>query len=144
VAVLSSTQSLEHWLLQLGIWMHVNQILSNKQRISTALMQLKGGAAEYCNQFMKLAAQGKPLGTWENFVTFLQVGYHNMAPAWHAQEQIEAHCAKCHNSMTKFAEDFWSLAQKSGYSDIELICCIDNQRSNQICDIMINAEMAMP
>jgi hypothetical protein len=99
-------QSLEHWLLQLGIWMCVNQILSNEQHISTALMQLEGGAAKYCNQFMELAAQGKPLGTWENFVTFLQVGYRNMAPAQWAQEQIEAHCAKPHDSMTKFAEDF--------------------------------------
>jgi hypothetical protein len=137
-------QSLEHWLLQLGIWMRVNQILSDEQRISTVLMQLKGGATKYCNQFMELAAQGKPLGTWENFVTFLQVGYRNMAPAWRAQEQIEAHCAKRHNSMTKFAEDFQSLAQKSGYSDVELIRCIDNQRSNRIRNIMISTKMLTP
>jgi hypothetical protein len=137
-------QSLEHWLLQLGIWMRINQILSNKQHISTALMQLEGGAAKYCNQFIELAAQGRPLGTWENFVMFLQVGYCNMAPTWCVQEQIEAYCAKRHNSMTKFAEDFWSLAQKFGYLDVKLIHCIDDQCSNQIRNIMISTKMSTP
>jgi hypothetical protein len=137
-------QTLEQWLLQLGVWMRVNQILLDEQRVATAIMQLEGGAAEYAHDYLERAAGGLPLGTWIDFVRFMQIGYRDMAPARRAQELLEAHCAKRHDSMTKFAEEFRSLAQKSGYSDVELIRRIDEQRSHRLRNIMISAELGHP
>jgi hypothetical protein len=122
-------QTLEHWLRQIGVWMRFNAITSDKQRITTALMHLEGGVLEYCNMFLQAASLGQPLGTWDAFVKFLETGYRDMAPAKRAQELLKQHCSKKHESISKFAEDFCSLAVKSKYSDVELIRRIDEQRN---------------
>jgi hypothetical protein len=137
-------QTLKHWLRQVGVWMRFNMITSNKQRITTALMHLEEGALKYCNMFLQAASLGQPLGTWDTFVKFLETGYRDMAPAKCAQEQLEQHCSKKHESISKFAEDFRSLALKSKYLDVELIRRIDEQHNTQLCDVMIGMEVTQP
>ena len=55
--------TLEHWLTKFGIWCRYQNITSDDQIITTALMYLEDGPSNYMSDYAKAAAEGKALGT---------------------------------------------------------------------------------
>ena len=113
--------TVEQWFQKLGIWFRYQNITSEDDKITTALLFLEGGAQSYMDDYAQKAAEGVPLGTWNNFVNRLRSGYRELAPEKSAQQSLEEHCRKSHASLALFAENFRRFAIKSGYSDVELI-----------------------
>jgi hypothetical protein len=65
-------------------------------------------------------------------------------PEKNAQQSLDDWCNKNHQSMATFAEQFRVHAHKSGYSDVELICRIDAQRSRELCTVMVTFAQVTP
>ena len=67
-----------------------------------------------------------------------------MSPAKTAQKELELWCNKRHGTVAKFAEQFRLHASKTGYSDVDLIKRIDDQRTSQVRSICITYEEILP
>ncbi|TBU36861.1 hypothetical protein BD309DRAFT_1024003 [Dichomitus squalens] len=91
--------TLEQWLQKMDLWFRVQNITTDDDKITLALMYLEGGAHDYVEDYVETASNGGALGTWADFTNRL-----------------------------KFAENFHRYASKSGYADIELIRRINNQQ----------------
>ena len=114
--------TVEQWLQKLSIWFWYQNIVKDKDKITTTLLFLEGGAQSYMDDYAKKAAKGCYLGTWDVFVNWLRSGYQELAPEKSAQQSLEELCTETNVSISLFAENFYHLAIKSSYSDIELIC----------------------
>lgn len=136
--------SLEEWLEKVGVWFRYNKITSDEERVISALMFLEGGVHSFMNDYSRRAAEGLPLGTWSDFVDRLKSGYRQVSPEKSAQKELDAWCNKRHGSVAKFAEEFRLHATKTGYSDVDLIKRIDDQRSLQVRNICITFEQITP
>nr|VWP02187.1 Uncharacterized protein [Ganoderma boninense] len=67
--------TVEQWFQKLGIWFRYQNITSEDDKITTALLFLEGGAQSYMDDYAQRAAEGVPLGTWNNFANRLQSGH---------------------------------------------------------------------
>lgn len=140
----SGDLTLEQWLQKMGLWFRYQNIQSDEDRITTALMYLEGGAHSFMDDYAERASIGQNLGTWEEFVKRLQTGYRQMSPEKSAQQSLDELCAKQHSSMASFAEGFRLHAVKSGYANVELIRRIDQQRSREMRMVMTTVAQIQP
>lgn len=140
----SSDITLEQWLQKLGVWFRYQGIVLDDDKITTALMYLEGGAHSYMDDYAEKAALGDTLGTWQNFIDRLKSGYRQLSPEKSAQQSLDELCSKQHSSMATFAEGFRLHAVKSGYSDVELIRRIDQQRSREMRMVMTTVAQVNP
>ncbi|TBU36312.1 hypothetical protein BD309DRAFT_1024436 [Dichomitus squalens] len=100
---------------------------------------LEGGAHDYVEDYVETASNSGALGTWADFINRLKAGYCQPAPGKTAQTSLEEWCSKTHSTVIQFAENFRRYASKSGYADVELIHCIDNQvgKNSQILTVIV-------
>nr|VWP00581.1 Uncharacterized protein [Ganoderma boninense] len=136
--------TVEQWFQKLGIWFRYQNITSEDDKITTALLFLEGGAQSYMDDYAQRAAEGVPLGTWNNFANRLRSGYRELAPEKSAQQSLEEHCRKSHASLALFAENFRRFAIKSGYSDVELIRRIESQCKGDLFTTMTTHRSLSP
>lgn len=132
--------TLEQWLQKIGIWFRHHDITKDDAKIVTALMYLEGGAHSFMDDYVEKASAGLFLGSWQTFVDRLKSGYRQMSPKKSAQQSLQELCTKQHSSMAAFAKKFRLYASKSGYSDVELISRIADQRSKDVRLVMVTME----
>ncbi|TFK57262.1 hypothetical protein OE88DRAFT_1620303 [Heliocybe sulcata] len=96
------------------------------------------------NDYADKASQGEELGTWEEFECQLKSGYRQLAPEKTAQQSLDELCAKKHPSISVFAEQFRTHATRSGFSNVELIRRIEEQRSTNIQLVMVTISQTTP
>ncbi|EJF65184.1 hypothetical protein DICSQDRAFT_166235 [Dichomitus squalens LYAD-421 SS1] len=60
--------TLEQWLQKMGLWFRVQNITTDDDKITLALMYLEGGAHDYVEDYVETASNGGTLGSWTNFV----------------------------------------------------------------------------
>jgi hypothetical protein len=135
---------LESWLQSIGVWFRYYNMTNDHACIISALNLLEGGAALFMDEYSKQVSIGNTLGTWDDFVKRLETGYWNIAPEKYAQEQLDKICRKKHDSLSQFAEQFRLHASKSNYSNVELIRCINAQRSEKVKLVMVTTELINP
>ncbi|EJF61048.1 hypothetical protein DICSQDRAFT_61627 [Dichomitus squalens LYAD-421 SS1] len=63
-----SDVTFEQWLQKMGLWFHVQNITTDDDKVTLALMYLKGGTHNYVEEYIETAASGGSLGTWADFV----------------------------------------------------------------------------
>jgi len=136
--------NLEQWLQKMGIWFRYQGIYTDDEKIVTGLMYLGGGVHQFMDDYAEKASAGLFLGSWQTFVDRLKSGYRQMSPEKSAQQSLDEICNKSHQSMAKFAEGFRLHATRSGYSDVELIRRIDQQRNHNIRTIMVTTAQIKP
>ncbi|TBU36369.1 hypothetical protein BD309DRAFT_1024389, partial [Dichomitus squalens] len=138
--------TLEQWLQKMGLWFCVQNITTDDNKITLALMYLEGGAHDYVKDYVETASSGRTLGSWTDFVNRLKAGYRQLAPEKTAQTSLEEWCSKSHSTVIQFAENFRRYASKSGYADVELIQRIDNQvgKNSQILTVMTAMRQVNP
>ncbi|EJF56249.1 hypothetical protein DICSQDRAFT_30529, partial [Dichomitus squalens LYAD-421 SS1] len=138
--------TLEQWLQKMGLWFRVQNITTDDDKITLALMYLEGGAHDYVEDYVETASNGGALGTWADFINRLKAGYRQLAPEKTAQTSLEEWCSKTHSTVIQFAENFRRYASKSGYADVELIRRIDNQigKNSQILTVMTAMRQVNP
>ncbi|EJF55612.1 hypothetical protein DICSQDRAFT_32831, partial [Dichomitus squalens LYAD-421 SS1] len=138
--------TLEQWLQKMGLWFRVQNITTDDDKITLALMYLEGGAHDYVEDYVETASNGGTLGSWTDFVNRLKAGYRQLAPEKTAQTSLEEWCSKTHSTVIQFAENFRRYASKSGYADVELIRRIDNQvgKNSQILTVMTAMRQVNP
>ena len=59
-----SDLTLEQWLQKLGIWFRYQNITSDEDKITAALMFIEGGVQSFMDDYAQNAANGAALGTW--------------------------------------------------------------------------------
>lgn len=96
------------------------------------------------DDYAEKASLGQALGTWQVFIDRLKIGYRQLSPEKTAQQSLDDLCGKKHSSMATFAESFRLHAVKSGYSDVELIRRIDQQRNHEMRLIMTTVSQVSP
>ncbi|EJF60319.1 hypothetical protein DICSQDRAFT_31090, partial [Dichomitus squalens LYAD-421 SS1] len=138
--------TLEQWLQKMGLWFRVQNITTDDDKITLALMYLEGGAHDYVEDYVETASNGGTLGSWTDFVNRLKAGYRQLAPEKTAQTSLEEWCSKSHSTVIQFAENFHRYTSKSGYADVELIRRIDNQvgKNSQILTVMTAMRQVNP
>lgn len=140
----TSDMTLENWLTRVEIWLRFQGIVTDDEKIMATMLMLEGGAHAYMDDYSTKITQSLSLGTWAEFIDRLNKGYRQLAPEKDAQAKLDEWCKKNHKTIAKFAENFRLYAFKSGYSDVELIRRIDQQRTNRIKDIVVTIEQTQP
>ncbi|TBU36144.1 hypothetical protein BD309DRAFT_878909, partial [Dichomitus squalens] len=125
-------------LQKMGLWFRVQNITTDDNKITLALVYLEDGAHNYVEDYVETASNSGALGTWADFTNRLKAGYRQLALEKTAQTSLEEWCSKTHSTIIQFAENFHRYASKSGYTDVELIGHIDNQvgKNSQILTVI--------
>lgn len=114
---------LQDWVAQLGVWFAHEGIVTDKQKIVTALSRLEG-AQKYMGSYYELVEQGAYTGTWENFKHELRAIYGQRDDKEGAKKELTTLFENknlAHHDFIKYAEKFRTLGRLSGYDSALLI-----------------------
>jgi hypothetical protein len=134
-------QNFEEWLTKVINYFTYYSVSSDQQKIILSMSFLSGDALTFMNKYNLRTNAGEPLGTFQEFVQDLKVGYGERTPERTAQDKLDATCKKNFDSMQRFAEKFRSLAVQSGLSDKDLIYRISEQRPKDMRAAMATARI---
>jgi hypothetical protein len=137
-------QTLEDWVMKMHVYFRHQKVTNDEDCITIALMALEGHPHLYMQEYSMAISKNLQLGTWAEFLSKLETGYKDLAPEKRAQQNLDKVDSKKYTDVRSFAEDFRIWAPKSGYSDVELIACIDRKRSERLVNVMTGAKMANP
>jgi hypothetical protein len=137
-------QTLKDWVMKMHVYFRHQKVTNNEDRITIALMALKGHPHLYMQEYSMAISKNLQLGMWAEFLSKLETGYKDLAPEKRAQQNLDKVDSKKYTNVRSFAEDFRIWAPKSGYSDVELIARINRKRSERLVNVMTGAEMANP
>ena len=115
---------LQDWIAQLGVWFAHEGIVTDKQKIVTALSRLEGAAQKYMGSYYELVEQGAYTGTWEHFKGELKAIYGQRDDKEGAKKELAALFENKHlanSDFIKYAEKFRTLGRLSGYDSALLI-----------------------
>ena len=124
-----SKQTLDDWLAQISLYCSATGIVTDNQKIVTALTRIRAPASTYLRSYFDKNAANQALGTWDNFVQDLRAIYGQKDPKKAAEEELAElwdNKELARKDFIKFAEQFRTLANYVGYEDKVLITKLRN------------------
>ncbi|KAH9848415.1 hypothetical protein C2E23DRAFT_889073 [Lenzites betulinus] len=115
---------LEEWRNLISLWCAHEGIVTDKQKIVTALSRLQGPAHKYMESYYDRVGKNQDLGTWDNFVDELAQIYGQRDDKEGAKKEITAlfnNKDLAAKDFIKYAERFRTLGRLTGYEDTLLI-----------------------
>ena len=118
-----SKQPLEDWLNQVALFCSSMGIVTDKQRIITALGRLRTPASRYMKRFFDNIAEDKDIGSWPDFVKELKDIYGQKDSKESAKEELDKLCGDKNSAkdFIKFCERYKTLARMTDYDDTTLV-----------------------
>lgn len=118
------SNGLKEWLQQLGLWIAHEGIVTDHQKIVTALSRLEGPAAKYMSHYYDKVESGENTGTWAMFKDELRSIYGQRDDKEGAKKELTSlfeNKSLAHKDFIKYAERFRTLARIAGYESSLLI-----------------------
>lgn len=115
---------LEEWRNLISLWCTHEGIVTDKQKIITALSRLQGPAHKYMESYYHRVGKNQDHGTWDNFVDELAQNYGQRNDKEGAKKEITAlfnNKDLAAKDFIKYAERFRTLGCLTGYKDTLLI-----------------------
>src|SRR5579875_1662444 len=112
--------SLEDWLNQVALYCSSAGIVTDHQRIVTALSRLRSPATTYMKKYFDDNRLGKDLGTWDDLVDDLNAIYGHRDDLEGAKDeltQLWANKTLASKDFIKYAEQYRTLARIVNYED---------------------------
>lgn len=112
--------SLEDWLNQVALYCSSSGIVTDHQKIVTALTCLRSPATTYMRKYFDDNRQGKDLGAWNKFVDELNAIYGRRDDKEGAKDELTAlwnNKALANKDFIKYAEQYRTLARIVEYED---------------------------
>jgi uncharacterized coiled-coil protein SlyX len=134
-------QNFEEWLTKVINYFTYYSVSTDQQKIILSMSFLTGDALTFMNKYNLRTNAGEPLGSFQEFIADLKIGYGERTPEHTAQDKLDALCKKSFDSIQRFAEKFRSLAAQSGLSDKDLIYRIAEQRPKDMRNTMATAKI---
>ncbi|RDX50988.1 hypothetical protein OH76DRAFT_1310236, partial [Lentinus brumalis] len=115
---------LEEWRNLISLWCAHEGIVTDKQKIVTALSWLQGPAHKYMASYYDRVGKGQDLGTWDAFMDELAQIYGQRDDKEGAKKEITALFVNkdlAAKDFIRYAERFRTLGRLTGYDDELLI-----------------------
>ena len=112
--------TLEDWFNQVALYCSSSGIVTDHQRIVTALTRLRSPATTYMKKYFDDNRLGQDLGSWDNFVTELSAIYGRRDDKEGAKEeltQLWSNKTLASKDFIKYAEQYRTLARIVDYED---------------------------
>ncbi|KIK55303.1 hypothetical protein GYMLUDRAFT_248728 [Collybiopsis luxurians FD-317 M1] len=112
--------SLEDWMNQVALYCSSSGIVTDHQRIVTALTQLRSPATTYMKKYFDDNHLGKDLGSWDNFASELNAIYGCQDDKEGAKDEITqlwTNKTLASKDFIKYAEQYRTLAHIVDYQD---------------------------
>jgi len=112
--------SLEDWMNQVALYCSSSGIVTDHQKIVTALTRLRSPATTYMRKYFDDNRQGKDLGGWNKFVGELNAIYGCRDDKEGAKDELKAlwnNKALANKDFIKYAEQYRTLARIVEYED---------------------------
>ncbi|KIK64580.1 hypothetical protein GYMLUDRAFT_241118 [Collybiopsis luxurians FD-317 M1] len=112
--------SLEDWMNQVALYCSSSGIVTDHQRIVTALTRLRSPATTYMKKYFDDNRFGKDLGSWDNFASELNAIYGRRDDKEGAKDEITqlwTNKTLASKDFIKYAEQYWTLAHIVDYQD---------------------------